>query len=104
MVGFLMIAVALPRLPFFPAPPIVYPLGILPQEAFGWLFLVIGLGLLATGSHCRTRFRGRMVALLALVAWSVLAAATTSLTSVLIDVVVMWAMLGEITAARDDEC
>lgn len=105
LVAFLTLAVALPRLPFFPAPPIVYPLGILPQETFGWLFLACGLALLATGGRWRMRLRGRLVALAAFVAWSVLAAATTSLTSVLIDAVIMWAMFGEITVGRDDaEC
>lgn len=105
LTGWVLMGVALPRLPFFPAPPIVYPLGILPQETFGWLFLACGLALLATGGRWRMRLRGRLVALAAFVAWSVLAAATTSLTSVLIDAVIMWAMFGEITVGRDDaEC
>lgn len=104
LVGFLTLAVALPRLPFSPAPPIVYPLGILPQEAFGWIFLIVGLALLATNGRHRVRLRGRLAALAAFVAWSILAAATTSVTSMLIDAVIMYAMFGEITAGRDDEC
>lgn len=103
LTGWVLMAVALPRLPFFPSPPIVYPLGILPQVTFGWLFFGCALTLLATGKHWRLRLRGRLVALAAFVAWSVLAAATTSLTSVMIDAVIMWAMLGEITAGHDDD-
>jgi hypothetical protein len=105
MAAWLTLAVAFPRLPFFPGPAITYPLGILPQATFGWLFLAAGLALLAT---CHNRFRlrlsGRLVALAALLVWSVLAAATTSMTSKLLDTAIMWAMLGEITAGRDDEC
>jgi hypothetical protein len=107
LVAALTLAVALPRLPIFPmsASMVVYPLGILPQETFGWLFLVVGVALLATCSHaCRLRLRGRLVALAALLAWSVLAAATTSTTSRLLDAAIMWAMFGEIIAGRDDEC
>lgn len=102
MAAYLTLAVSIPRLPFFPAPPTVYPLGILPQEVFGWLFLASGLALLATGGRWRLKLRGRLVALAAFVAWSVLAAATTSLTSVLVDAAVMWALFGEITAGRED--
>ncbi len=106
LVAFLTLAVAIPRLPIFsPSSSMtVYPLGILPQETFGWLFLAVGLALLVTGGHWRVTMRGRLIALAVLLAWSVLAAATTSTTSRLLDVAVMWAMLGEITAGRDDEC
>lgn len=101
LVAWVTLAVAVPRLPFVPAPVIVYPLGILPQEAFGWLCLATGLALLATGGRWRLRVRGRMVALAALLMWSVLAAATSSLTSLLIDLLMMYACLGEITANHD---
>ncbi len=82
----------------------VYPLGILPQETFGWLFLLVGLALLATAGRWRLILRGRLAALAALVAWSVLAAATTSTTSRLIDFVIMYSLMGEIIAGRDDPC
>jgi hypothetical protein len=82
----------------------VYPLGILPQETFGWIFLTAGLVLLATGGRWRLRMRGRLAALAALVAWSVLAAATSSATSRLLDLAIMYALVGEIIAGRDDPC
>ncbi len=105
LVAWLTLAVALPRLPGFPGgAPAVYPLGILPQEAFGWLFLAVGIGLLVTGGRWRHRVRGRLVALLAFLAWSVILAATTSWTSRLLDAAVMWALLGEISAGQGDEC
>jgi hypothetical protein len=104
LVAFLTLAVAIPRLPFFPGPLITYPLGFLPQETFGWLFLVAGMALLATCyNRSRLQLRGRLVALATLLVWSVLAAATTSMTSRLIDSVIMWAMLGEIVAAEYDD-
>ena len=103
LVGWLTLAVAIPRI--VPGGPLtVYPLGILPQETFGWLFLAAATLLLATGGRWRLRLRGRMAALVALVAWSVLLGATTSVTSRLLDAAVMWALLGEITAGREDEC
>jgi hypothetical protein len=106
LIAWLTLAVALPRLPLF-EPSLsmaVYPLGILPQETFGWLFLLVGLALLATAGRWRLILRGRLAALAALVAWSVLAAATTSTTSRLIDFVIMYSLMGEIIAGRDDPC
>lgn len=104
LAAWLTLAVAIPRLPWLPGPSTNYPLGLLPQETFGWLFLLAGVLLLATGGRWRLRVRGRLAALLGLLVWSVLAAATTSMTSRLIDGVVMWALLGEITAGWEDEC
>lgn len=106
LAAWLTLAVAIPRLPIFPlaVSMTVYPLGILPQETFGWMFVMAALALLITGGRWRHRVRGRLAALLALLAWSVLAAATTSMTSRLLDLTIMWALLGEITAGRDDEC
>jgi hypothetical protein len=105
LVAWMTLAVALPRLPGFPGgAPTVYPLGLLPQETFGWLFLAAAVGLLLTGGRWRNRVRGRMAALLAFLAWSVILAATTSWTSRLLDATVMWALLGEIIAGQEDEC
>ncbi len=106
LVAWLTLSVALPRLPLFgpSATMTVYPLGILPQETFGWIFLTAGLVLLATGGRWRLRMRGRLAALAALVAWSVLAAATSSATSRLLDLAIMYALVGEIIAGRDDPC
>ena len=93
-----MLGVALPRLPFWPGPPIVYPLKLLPQATFGWLTLAVALALLATTWRWRLHFGGRFIALLAFVTWIILAAATSSVTSMILDVIFAWAMFGEIIA------
>lgn len=102
LVAFLTLAVALPRLPGWPGPAIVYPLHLLPQEAFGWLTLIAGVLLMATLGEQRWRLRGRLVALFAFAVWATLAAATTSTTSLMIDLLIMYALLGEIIALPDD--
>lgn len=102
LVAFLTLAVALPRLPGWPGPAVVYPLQFLPQEAFGWLTLAAGLLLLATMGRHRLRVRGRLAALFSFVVWATLAAATTSATSMLIDLLIMYALLGEIMALHNE--
>lgn len=102
LLAFLTLAVALPRLPGWPGPAIVYPLQFLPQAAFGWLTLAAGLGLLFTMGRHRLRVRGRLAALFAFAVWATLAAATTSATSMLIDLLIMYALLGEIMALRNE--
>lgn len=102
LVGFLTLAVALPRLPVWPGPAIVYPLRWLPQELYGWLTLAAGLLLLATLGRHRTRLRGRLTALFAFAVWATLAAATTSATSMMIDLLIMYALLGEMMAVPDE--
>lgn len=98
LTGFVMLGVALPRLPFWPGPAIVYPLKLLPQDVFGWLTLVVAFALLTTTCRWRLLLAGRLVALLAFVMWIVLAAATTSITSMILDLTFAWAMFGEIIA------
>lgn len=100
--AFVLLGVALPRLPGWPGAPIVYPLNLLPQEVFGWAALAIGIGLLATGNRWRLRFAGRLVAVLAFVFWVTMAVATTSTTSMFIDAMFAYAMFGEIVTQRGD--
>jgi hypothetical protein len=103
-----LIAVALPRLPGFPGPSTVYLLTLLPAEAFAWLALALAIGLLATAGCCRTQFVGRLLATLAFILWVTLAAATNSITSMILNLAFAYAMLGEILAevtegiGRDD--
>lgn len=97
------LGVAIPRLPIWAGmQPAVNPLRFLPPEAFGWITLALGIALLLTNGKQRYRFRGRMTAFVGLFVWALLAGATTSVTSLIIDVTVMYAMLGEIGAGRDD--
>lgn len=105
LVAAITLAVALPRLPFWPGPHIVYPLHLLPQEVFGWAALVSSLLLLATTERYRLRFVGRMSAVLAFAFWVTLAFATTSATSMMLDALFAYALFGEIIAQekRDDE-
>lgn len=100
--AFVLLSVALPRLPGWPGAPIVYPLNLLPQEVFGWAALVISLALLATGNRWRLRFAGRLVSVLAFVFWATMAVATTSTTSMFIDAMFAYAMFGEIVTQRGD--
>ena len=93
-----LISVALPRLPFWPGPSTVYVLDFLPEVVFGWLTLAVAIGLLATVGCCRTQIVGRVIALLAFVLWVTLAAATTSVTSIILNLAFAYAMLGEILA------
>lgn len=102
MCGMFTLAVALPRLPFWQPPLPVSTLGILPAALYGWLFLALGVALLATNGQRRSRWSGRLTALVALVLWGILTGATTSVTSLIINVVVMWAMVGEIGASDYD--
>jgi hypothetical protein len=103
MCAWFTLAVALPRLPIWPgAAPTVNPLRYLPPEVFGFITLVLGIALLATNGPCRYRFIGRLTAFVGLLVWSLLAGATTSVTSLIINVTIMWAMVGEIGAQRDD--
>lgn len=101
LTAFVLLGVALPRLPFWPGPSIVYPLQLLPQAAFGWLTLAIGVALLVTLGRWRLRFAGRAVAVLAFALWVTLAAATTSITSMILDIMFAYAMFGEIVTQRD---
>lgn len=96
------LAVALPRLPLWDVMPPVSVLGLLPAAAYGWLFMVLGIALLATNGRWRTRLSGRLVAFVALVLWGVLLGGTTSITSIIINLAVMWAMVGEIGASEGD--
>jgi hypothetical protein len=96
--AFVMLGIALPRLPFWPGPAPVYPLEILSGDLFGWLTLANAIALVVTGRRWRLTWIGRSAALVAFATWMLLAFATTSWTSRFIDVAFAWAMWGEMTA------
>lgn len=102
MCAFMTLAVAIPRLPVYDFPPSFNPLGLFPPAVFGWLTLVLGIALLATNGPRRHQLSGRLVAFVGLVVWGILTGATTSVTSIVIDLAIMWAMVGEIGAGHDD--
>jgi hypothetical protein len=102
MCAFFTLAVAIPRLPLWETAPMFSPLTILPPAAFGWITLVLGVALLATNGPRRHLFYGRLVAFVGLVVFGILTGATTSVTSMIINVGVMWAMVGEIGANKYD--
>lgn len=105
VVAFVLLGVAIPRLPFYPLDPPVYPLHLLPGEVFGWLALATALALIVTTDKWRLHWQGRLVAALAFALWVTLAFATTSVTSVIIDITLACACFGEITATgRDNDC
>lgn len=85
LVSAITLAVALPRL-------------------FGWLTLTAAILLLLTNYERRVRLIGRLSAFFALAVWSLLAAATTSSTSLMIDLIIVYAMLGEIVAMHYNDC
>lgn len=103
LTGFVLLAVAMPRLPGWPGPTVVYPLHLLPQGVFGVLTFAVGIALLLTSTkRWRLRFVSRLVAVLAFAMWITLAAATTSNTSMFIDIIFAYAMFGEITTQHGD--
>ena len=105
VIAFILFGVAIPRLPIYDGPPIVYPLLILPQEVFGWLALAMAIALIATIGKWRLRPAGRAVAVLTFALWVTLAFATTSVTSRIIDITLAYACFGEIIASgRDNDC
>lgn len=102
MCAFMTLAVAIPRLPLYDFPPFVNPLALLPPVVFGWITLALGIALLATSGPHRHKLVGRLVALAGLIVWGILTGATSSITSMVIDVAIMWAMVGEIGAENGD--
>lgn len=97
------LAVALPRLPLWPGDtPNVNPLRLLPPEVFGWICLILGIALLVTTGRWRCKMAGRLVAFVGLIVWALLAGATLSVTSLFIDIIIAYAMLGEVGAGCND--
>ena len=102
LAAWITLAVALPRLPIGIFPATYQPLGIFSAEVFGWLCLICGIGLWGTSGRHRLSIMSRIVSVVAFVLWVTLAAATASATSRMIDLVIAYAMIGEIVTWRNE--
>lgn len=98
MAAMLTLAVGLPRLPMFDA--VYSPLRFMEPWVYGIVMTVLGLALYITSSRRLTAV-GRVIAATGFTMWIVLAAATSSTTSFLIDLVVASVLLAEVWAQRD---
>lgn len=101
-VGLITLATGVPRLPLLSEVLPFSPLRFASPEAWGVILTVLGIALLATSSRHRLRVRGRIVAALAVVAWATLAAAATSTTSILINLLCAASMLAEVWTVGGD--
>lgn len=95
------LAVALPRLPFVADIVSFAPQKFGPPEFYGVLLLLAGVGLILTTTAHRLNVRGRVAAGLAFVMFATLAFATTSTTSLLVDLMIAYVAFGEMTAMTD---
>lgn len=102
LIAVLTLAVGLPRLPLLHEVLSFAPQRFGEPEAFGVICVVSGLLLLLTSYHGRLSLTGRLVAALAFVVWVTLAAATTSTTSLLIDLAVAASIMTEIISFRNE--
>ena len=90
------LAVGGPRLPFFDAT--FGPLKFIDPWIYGIIMTIIGLGLLITSYCSRTSIGGRIIAAVGFVAWIGLAVATSSITSVLFDLIIAIILFTEVLA------
>lgn len=103
LVAVLTLAVGIPRLPVFGnAIVLAYnPLRFMEPWMYGVLMTALGLALFFTSYRCRRlTLLGRVVSALGFTMWIVLAAATASTTSMLINMAVASTMLAEVWAQR----
>lgn len=97
LVAALTLAVGLPRLPIFGAQVVYTPLRFVDPWVYGVALTALGVALMATAYRgWRLRPWGRLVAALGFAAWVMLAAATNSTTSLLINVAVASVLLTEV--------
>jgi len=86
--------VGIPRLPFFDTP--FSPLKFIDPWIYGIIMTIIGTGLLITSYKYRASVGGRIIAAVGFVAWIGLAVATSSTTSVLIDLTIATILFFEV--------
>lgn len=101
-VGLVTLVTGFPRLPLLSEVLPFAPLRFASPEAWGVILTALGIALIATSGRHRLRVRGRIVAALAVVAWATLAAAATSTTSILINLLCAASMLAEVWTVAGD--
>lgn len=94
----MLLAVGIPRLPFAHDALQFGGLQGAPPEVFGIAGITIGILMLATTYHWRLTLPGRIAAGLAFVFFCTLAVATSSATSFIVDITMVWAAFGEMVA------
>lgn len=92
----LTLAVGVPRLPIFAQTPTFDPLRFVAPWVYGVMLTALGLALLVTSYRGRLSVPGRLTAALGFAAWVMLAAATSSATSWLVNVAVASTLLAEV--------
>lgn len=102
LIALLTLAAGVPRLPGVAEVLPFAPQRYLQPEVFGVWLTLTGVLLLATAYRLRLTVWGRLAALAAFVGWLTLAAATTSATSLLIDLAVAGSLLMEVGSLRDE--
>lgn len=100
LVALMTLAVGAPRLPLLQDVFASTPMRFGSPDLFGVLCTVVGILLLATAYERRLTIPGRLVAVAGFVTWVTLAAATTSTTSLLIDLAVAASLLLEAGTLR----
>lgn len=96
----LTLAVGVPRLPVFATAPSVDLLRFVAPWVYGVMLTALGLALLVTSYRGRLSLAGRLTAALGFAAWVMLAAATSSATSWLVNVAVASTLLAEVWTLR----
>lgn len=94
------LTVGVPRLPWPWVDLPFAPLRFVPPEVYGVVMTALGIALYVTAYHGRLSLAGRLAAVCGFTMWMVLAAATTSTTSMLADLVVASVLLTEVWVQR----
>lgn len=101
LVALLTLAVGLPRLPWPGLETAFSPLRFVDPWVYGVLTTALGVALYVTAYLGRLAPAGRMIAAIGVVVWVMLAVATSSATSLLIDLLVAATLLAEVWTMRD---
>jgi len=102
LVAWLTLAAGLPRLPLLADLFAFAPLRYFQPSVYGVLLTALGVALVITSYRGRLAWYGRLTAAVGVAAWAMLAAATLSVTSLLMNVAVAIVLLREVWTVRHD--